>query len=90
MKSKYICVGHDYMLSRLQDQKATTSRFQGQKTATSRNGDINPRHRDPKTFFLRTKSHDIKIPGLKNYGIEIPRLKSHDIEFPWNSEPYAP
>ena len=48
-----------------------------------------PRHRDSKTFFQRTKSHDIKIPRLKNHDIEIPRPESHDIEFLWNSDPYA-
>ena len=37
-------------------------------------------HRDPKTFFQRTKS----------YNIEIPKLKSHCIELLQNSDPYAP
>ena len=46
-----------------------------------------PRHFDFKTFFHRTRSHDIKIPRLNNHDIEIPRLKNHDIEIP-RSKPW--
>ena len=49
-----------------------------------------PRHRDSKTFFQRTKSHDIEIPRIKNHDIKIPRTRSHDIDFFRNSDPYAP
>ena len=79
---------HDIGIPRPESHE--TSRFQGQKTTTLETETTDPRHRDSKAFFQRTKGHDIEIPRLKNHNIEIPRPKSHDIEFLWNSDPYAP
>ena len=50
---------------------------------------IEPRHRDPKAYFYRPKSHGIRIPRLKNLDIEIRRLKSYDTEFLGNYDPFV-
>ena len=70
-------------------KKTATSKFDNWNTMTEKQ--TNKRqHCDTKTFFQRTKSHDINIPRLKNHNIEISRPKSYDIEFLRNSDPYAP
>ena len=56
-------------------KKTATSKFDNWNTMTEKQ--TNKRqHCDTKTFFQRTKSHDINIPRLKNHDIEISRPKS--------------
>ena len=75
------------------DSKTKKLRHQdlGMKTPQHRETETNkPQHCHSKTFFQRTKSHNIQIPRLKNPDIKIPRPKGHKIKFLHNSYPYSP
>ena len=56
--------------------KTATSRFRDEKHhGHQKKETVKPRHRDSKAFCQRTKSHDFRIPRLRNNDIKILRLK---------------
>ena len=70
----------DYNTKKLRHQDLGIKTPQHRETETNK-----PQHCDSKTFFQRTKSHNIHIPGLKNHDIKIPRPKGRKIKFLRNS-----